>query len=237
MARARGAVGRVAVQVDHLAGDRHLVARHLLVRLRRQRGQRAERRTAVVARMRFSIVHPPVGEFRTTCENEGATNCSRLPYVSTGGSRFSRILAPWRGLSRTAGYGLAAAGSARPLMRLLPSSPPMRVFLETLSAPRPSASTRSVPTGRIRRRTRPMWTFKSGEVYVAGPWFATEFRCTYRRRRSGDWVDARGAISAKRRTARSTEMRMYWQEPRSPAGSCTYSSACSISSALRSPPA
>src|SRR5437773_2548695 len=25
-------------------------------------------------------------------------------------------------------------------------------------------------------------TFRSGEIYVAGPWFATEFRCTYRRR-------------------------------------------------------
>src|SRR5207249_4310495 len=24
-------------------------------------------------------------------------------------------------------------------------------------------------------------TFKSGEIYAAGPWFATEFRCTYRR--------------------------------------------------------
>ena len=41
-------------------------------------------------------------------------------------------------------------------------------------------------------------TFKSGEVYVAGPWFATEFRCTYRRRRSGEWVDARGAIFCER---------------------------------------
>src|SRR5206468_1882314 len=26
-------------------------------------------------------------------------------------------------------------------------------------------------------------TFKAGEIYAAGPWFATEFRCTYRRRR------------------------------------------------------
>src|SRR5438034_8242369 len=29
-------------------------------------------------------------------------------------------------------------------------------------------------------------TFRSGELYEAGPWFATEFRCTYRRRRTGD---------------------------------------------------
>src|SRR2546430_115007 len=35
------AVGRVAVQVDHLSGDRHLVARHLLVGLRRQRQRTA----------------------------------------------------------------------------------------------------------------------------------------------------------------------------------------------------
>ncbi len=33
--------------------------------------------------------------------------------------------------------------------------------------------------------------FESGEIYAAGPWFATEFRCTFRRRRTGEPVDAR----------------------------------------------
>ncbi len=53
-------------------------------------------------------------------------------------------------------------------------------------------------------------TFKAGEVYVAGPWFATEFRCTYRRRRSGEWVDARGAIFCETKDGKISEMRMYW---------------------------
>jgi len=53
-------------------------------------------------------------------------------------------------------------------------------------------------------------TFKSGELYVAGPWFATEFRCTYRRRRSGEWVDARGALFCETKDGKITEMRMYW---------------------------
>src|SRR5207247_104510 len=53
-------------------------------------------------------------------------------------------------------------------------------------------------------------TFKSGEIYAAGPWFATEFRCTYRRRRSGEWVDARGAMFCETKDGKITEMRMYW---------------------------
>ncbi|HKW40533.1 MAG TPA: nuclear transport factor 2 family protein [Gemmatimonadales bacterium] len=53
-------------------------------------------------------------------------------------------------------------------------------------------------------------TFKAGEIYVAGPWFATEFRCTYRRRRTGEWVDARGAIFCETRDGKISEMRMYW---------------------------
>lgn len=53
-------------------------------------------------------------------------------------------------------------------------------------------------------------TFKAGEIYVAGPWFATEFRCTYRRRRTGEWVDARGAIFCETKDGKISEMRMYW---------------------------
>lgn len=53
-------------------------------------------------------------------------------------------------------------------------------------------------------------TFTSGEIYVAGPWFSTEFKCTFRRRRTGEWVDARGAIFCETDGERVTEMRMYW---------------------------
>ena len=53
-------------------------------------------------------------------------------------------------------------------------------------------------------------TFSSGEIYAAGPWFATEFRCVFRRRRTGEWVDARGAIFCETEGALITEMRMYW---------------------------
>ncbi len=53
-------------------------------------------------------------------------------------------------------------------------------------------------------------TCRLGEVYAAGPWFASEFRCTYRRRRTGDWVDARGALFCETKDGKITEMRMYW---------------------------
>lgn len=49
-----------------------------------------------------------------------------------------------------------------------------------------------------------------GEIYAAGPWFATEFRCTFRRRRSGEQVDARGAIFCETKDGKISEMRMYW---------------------------
>jgi ketosteroid isomerase-like protein len=53
-------------------------------------------------------------------------------------------------------------------------------------------------------------SFRSGEVFEVGPWFATEFRCTFRRRRTGEWVDARGAIFCETKDDKITEMRMYW---------------------------
>lgn len=53
-------------------------------------------------------------------------------------------------------------------------------------------------------------TFNSGEIYAAGPWFSTEFKCVFRRRRTGEWVDARGAIFCETDGERITEMRMYW---------------------------
>jgi ketosteroid isomerase-like protein len=53
-------------------------------------------------------------------------------------------------------------------------------------------------------------TFTSGEIYAAGPWFSTEFKCVFRRRRTGEWVEARGAIFCETDAERITEMRMYW---------------------------
>jgi len=53
-------------------------------------------------------------------------------------------------------------------------------------------------------------TFTAGEIFAAGPWFSTEFKCVFRRRRSGEWVDARGAIFCETRAELITEMRMYW---------------------------
>ncbi len=53
-------------------------------------------------------------------------------------------------------------------------------------------------------------SFTPGEIFTAGPWFATEFKCTFRRRRTGEWVDARGAIVCETNGEKVTEMRMYW---------------------------
>ncbi len=53
-------------------------------------------------------------------------------------------------------------------------------------------------------------SFSSGEIYAAGPWFSTEFKCVFRRRRTGEWVEARGAIFCETDGSRITEMRMYW---------------------------
>lgn len=52
--------------------------------------------------------------------------------------------------------------------------------------------------------------FTSGEIYVAGPWFSTEIKVTYRRRRTGELVDTRGALFCETDGERITEMRMYW---------------------------
>lgn len=53
-------------------------------------------------------------------------------------------------------------------------------------------------------------TVSTGEIYAAGPWFSTEFKAVFRRRRTGEWVDARGAIFCETAEDRITEMRMYW---------------------------
>ena len=53
-------------------------------------------------------------------------------------------------------------------------------------------------------------TFSTGEVYVAGPWFSTEFKLVFRRRTTGEWVEARGAMFAETDGTLITELRMYW---------------------------
>jgi hypothetical protein len=53
-------------------------------------------------------------------------------------------------------------------------------------------------------------TFAVGEVFIAGPWFSTEFKLVFRRRTTGEWVDARGAMFAETDGIKITELRMYW---------------------------
>lgn len=52
--------------------------------------------------------------------------------------------------------------------------------------------------------------FRFGELFVAGPWFATEIKCTFRRRRTGQLMDVRGALFCETIDGKIAEMRMYW---------------------------
>ena len=54
-------------------------------------------------------------------------------------------------------------------------------------------------------------TFTSGEIFAAGPWFSTEFKCVFRRRRSGKWTDVRGSIFCETEGERIAEMRLCWE--------------------------
>jgi len=54
-------------------------------------------------------------------------------------------------------------------------------------------------------------TASSGEIFAVGPWFSTEFKVIFRRRRTGEWVEARGALFCETAGDKITEMRMYWQ--------------------------
>ena len=53
-------------------------------------------------------------------------------------------------------------------------------------------------------------TCSTGEIYVAGPWFSTDFKLTFRRRRTGEWIEGRGAIFCETAGDKISEMRMYW---------------------------
>lgn len=52
--------------------------------------------------------------------------------------------------------------------------------------------------------------FTVGEVFTVGPWFSTEFKLVFRRRKTGEMVEAKGALFAETDGARITELRMYW---------------------------
>ena len=114
--------------------------------------------------------------------------------------------AAYRQLLETFGQGWGA-GDVEAILSVFS---PDAVFLET------PFSEQSVGSDAIRAYWKDIptnqadVTFKSGEIYAAGPWFATEFRCTYRRRRTGEWVDARGAMFCETKDGKITEMRMYW---------------------------
>lgn len=53
-------------------------------------------------------------------------------------------------------------------------------------------------------------TCTMGEIYAAGPWFSTEFKLRFRRRRTGEQVEARGAIFCETVGKAVSEMRIYW---------------------------
>lgn len=53
-------------------------------------------------------------------------------------------------------------------------------------------------------------SFRFGEIFVAGPWFSTEFKCTFRRIRTGEWVEIGGALFCESSDGKISEMRMYW---------------------------
>ena len=53
-------------------------------------------------------------------------------------------------------------------------------------------------------------TISTGEIYAAGPWFSAEFKAVFRRRRTGAWVEAAGALFCETNGRKIGEMRMYW---------------------------
>jgi len=111
-----------------------------------------------------------------------------------------------RSLVDTFGKGWSK-GDVPLLMSVFSDDP---VFIETpFSAPRQGREAilqywRDVPVHQAEI------TFSSGEIYAAGPWFSTEFKVAFRRRRSGEWVEARGAMFCETANGRITELRMYW---------------------------
>ena len=92
----------------------------------------------------------------------------------------------------------------------------MSVFSEDavfLDAPF-SAERRGLEAIRLYWRDIPVHqsevVFTSGEIFAAGPWFSTEYKVVYRRRRTGEAVEARGAMFCETAEGKITELRMYW---------------------------
>ncbi len=54
--------------------------------------------------------------------------------------------------------------------------------------------------------------FRMGEIFTVGTWFAGEFTCSFRRVKTGEWMQISGAVFCE--TAgdgeKISEMRMYW---------------------------
>ncbi len=84
------------------------------------------------------------------------------------------------------------------------------VFIETpFSAPRKGREAilqywRDVPVHQAEI------TFSSGEIFPVGPWFSVEYKVAFRRRRTGEWVEARGAMFCETVGDKISELRMYW---------------------------
>ena len=104
----------------------------------------------------------------------------------------------------------AGAWSKGQLDRILSVFTPDAVFQETPFAERLAG------TESIRR----YWsdvpyhqseiTVTTGEIFTVGPWFATEFFVTFRRRRTGEPVEAKGGLFCETRDGLISEMRLYW---------------------------
>ena len=115
-----------------------------------------------------------------------------------------------RTLARDLVDTFAEAWSKGQLDRILSVFTPDAVFQETPFAERLAG------TESIRR----YWsdvpyhqseiTVTTGEIFTVGPWFATEFKSVFRRRRTGEWVEARGALFCETSGSLISEMRMYW---------------------------
>lgn len=84
------------------------------------------------------------------------------------------------------------------------------VFIETpFSAPRTGREAilqywRDVPVHQAEV------AFSSGEIFGVGPWFSAEYKVAFRRRRTGEWVEARGAMFCETSGGKISELRMYW---------------------------
>ena len=53
-------------------------------------------------------------------------------------------------------------------------------------------------------------TFRTGELCTAGPRCSTDITLRFRRRKTGQWVEARGAFFAETDGELITELRMFW---------------------------